>query len=147
MAATIHALAGGTLEELDRAECLRLLATAPVGRIVFTHRALPAVQPVNFLLEPDGIVMRIRRGSALASVAGNTVVAFQADAIDTVHQTGWTVTVVGRAEEIADEADRARIAGLLRPWAGGERDHLVRVSVGQVTGRRLSPAGCSAAER
>ena len=36
-----------TLHTLDRAECLRLLQTVPVVRIVFTESALPAVQPVS----------------------------------------------------------------------------------------------------
>lgn len=35
----------------DRAECLSLLRTVPVGRIVFTECALPAIQPVNFTLD------------------------------------------------------------------------------------------------
>ena len=35
------------MEILDSAESRRLLASVPIGRIVFTDRALPAVQPVN----------------------------------------------------------------------------------------------------
>lgn len=35
------------LEELSRAHCLRLLATVPIGRLSYTRRALPAVEPVN----------------------------------------------------------------------------------------------------
>ena len=38
------------LEELSRAECLRLLATATIGRISYTRQALPAMEPVNFAL-------------------------------------------------------------------------------------------------
>lgn len=40
--------------EPDRQECLRLLPTVPVGRIVYTWQALPAVLPVNFCLDGDG---------------------------------------------------------------------------------------------
>lgn len=43
--------------ELGRQECLRLLAKAPVGRIVHTWHALPAVLPVNFALDGDGAVL------------------------------------------------------------------------------------------
>ena len=32
------------LEELDREQCLALLRQVPVGRLIFTERALPAVQ-------------------------------------------------------------------------------------------------------
>ena len=42
------------LEILDREDCLGLLASVPLGRVVFTDRALPAIQPVNFVL--DGLV-------------------------------------------------------------------------------------------
>jgi hypothetical protein len=38
------------LERLDRDECLRLLASVPVGRLIFTVNALPMVRPVNFAL-------------------------------------------------------------------------------------------------
>ncbi|MFF3336542.1 universal stress protein [Streptomyces sp. NPDC002888] len=43
--------------ELDRQECLRLLANAPLGRIVHTRQALPAVLPVDFRLDDDGAVL------------------------------------------------------------------------------------------
>ncbi|MCA1836649.1 MAG: pyridoxamine 5'-phosphate oxidase family protein, partial [Actinobacteria bacterium] len=39
------------LDSAGRAECLRLLRTGSVGRIVFTEQALPAIQPVNFTIE------------------------------------------------------------------------------------------------
>ena len=43
------------LEVLDRAECLRLLGTASLGRIGLTSGALPTVLPVNFRLIDDEI--------------------------------------------------------------------------------------------
>lgn len=51
--------------ELERQECLRLLAKAPVGRIVHTRHALPAVLPVNFCVDADGAV--VLRTSAASS--------------------------------------------------------------------------------
>ncbi|RSM85132.1 hypothetical protein DMH04_17640 [Kibdelosporangium aridum] len=38
---------GAGLEVLNEAECLHLLASASVGRIVFSDRALPAVLPMD----------------------------------------------------------------------------------------------------
>ncbi len=58
----------GTVEA-SREECLALLATAPFRRLVLTEGALPAVLPVNFLLDPAGIVIRTAEGSS-ASLAG-----------------------------------------------------------------------------
>lgn len=44
------------LEELDRVECLRLLATQSVGRIAVARpRAAPLVVPVNYVLSGDTV--------------------------------------------------------------------------------------------
>jgi hypothetical protein len=126
------------LDTIDRAGCIELLGTVPVGRIAFTHQALPAIAPVNYLLDRDRILVRIRPGSALATVARPSVVAFQVDGLDQRSESGWTVTVVGSSQEVRSRDERERIALLpLRPWASGGRDHIVRIDLDRVTGRRL----------
>jgi hypothetical protein len=35
------------LTEIDRADCLRLSASARVGRVIYTEAAMPATHPVN----------------------------------------------------------------------------------------------------
>lgn len=47
------------LEVLNRRQCLDLLPRVRVGRLVFTEDALPAVQPVNFRLWRDDVVIRV----------------------------------------------------------------------------------------
>jgi hypothetical protein len=47
------------LTELTRGQSLCLLASVRLGRIVFTHRALPAIRPVNHILDGEDIVIRI----------------------------------------------------------------------------------------
>jgi nitroimidazol reductase NimA-like FMN-containing flavoprotein (pyridoxamine 5'-phosphate oxidase superfamily) len=124
--------------ELTRAQCLALLPTVPFGRLVFTEGALPAVVPVNFVLDAAGIVLRTAAGSAVSRVADGTVVALQADTVDPVHRTGWSVTVVGQARTVRDPVELARLAGLpLQPWVAGERNTWIVVDVGIVTGRRI----------
>ena len=132
--------------ELTRAECLSLLATVPFGRLVFTEGALPAVIPVDFVLDPAGIVLRTAAGSAVAKVADGAVVALQADDVDATRRTGWSVTVVGQARRAHDDVEVARLAALpLRPWVAGERNTLVVVEIGIVTGRRIGgPAAVAA---
>ena len=44
-------------ETLSDGECLRLMASVPVGRIVYTVRAMPAVEPVNFAFDNRQIVI------------------------------------------------------------------------------------------
>ena len=60
---------GAALTQLSRDECLTLLASVPVGRIIYTRRALPAVELVNFAFDHDDIVIRTDRGGKLAAAA------------------------------------------------------------------------------
>ncbi|MFB4294632.1 pyridoxamine 5'-phosphate oxidase family protein [Nonomuraea sp. ATR24] len=127
------------LQVLSHAECLRLLASTPIGRIVFTDRALPAVQPVTFLLHGESIVIRTGSGSKLAAATRNAVVAFEADEFDAEARTGWSVTVVGHARAVTDPGEIAQLAALpLTPWAPGNRDHYIVVEAEQLSGRRIS---------
>jgi nitroimidazol reductase NimA-like FMN-containing flavoprotein (pyridoxamine 5'-phosphate oxidase superfamily) len=127
-----------SLAVLNRAECLALLATVPVGQVVFSHRALPEILPMNFRLDGDGIVIRVASGSTLARTADGTVLAFHADRIEVAAHAGWSVTVVGRASEIVEETEQARVAALpLESWLGDGRDHFLRIAAERVTGRRL----------
>ena len=129
------------LEELPRAECLRLLGTVAVGRISYTRQALPAVEPVNFALDDGGIVIRTDPGGKLAAALRRAVVAFEADDLDPGSRSGWSVTVVGRSQEVTDPGDIARLRKLgLESWAPGAREHFIRIEPGIVTGRRLRPA-------
>src|SRR5690242_12797074 len=77
------------LEELSPQECMRLLRSIAVGRIVFTARALPAVRPVCHLVDGDDIVIRADDGAPIVSAlksASGSVVAYEADAIDPAGQ-------------------------------------------------------------
>ncbi|MFI9591801.1 pyridoxamine 5'-phosphate oxidase family protein [Nonomuraea sp. NPDC052265] len=127
------------LQVLSREECLRLLSSTPIGRIVFTDRALPAVQPVNFCLDGESVVIRTSIGSKLAAATRHAVVAFEADEFDPAMRTGWSVTAVGHARAVTDPAETARLAALpLFPWAPGSRDHYIVVDAEQVSGRRIA---------
>lgn len=133
------------LEVLDRAECLRLLQTVRVGRLVFTEDGLPAVQPVNFRIHGEHVVIRIAGGAKLRAATGNSVMAFEADELDPDLRTGWSVTVVGQPSLITDIDELVAVAGTwLQPWVDGKRDRFVRIRPEKVTGRRLHapvPAG------
>ena len=131
-------LVGMHLEVLSREESLALLGSVPVGRIVFTVRALPAVQPMNFVIDNGAIVIRTSPGTKLAATLRDGVVGFEADEIDPASSTGWSVTVVGRIEEITDRFDIERLDASLTPWAPGERQHFLKITPEVVTGRRLT---------
>jgi len=129
---------GPVLDELPRAECLRLLASVQIGRISYTRQALPALEPVNFAVHDHAIVIRTDAGGKLAVATSRAVVAFQADDLDAALGSGWSVTVIGRCEEVTDTGDLARLDALgLASWAPAGRDHFIRIPPAIVTGRRL----------
>ena len=102
---------GQALEELNRRQCLDRLQTVRVGRLVFTEDALPAVQPVNFRLWRDDVVIRVAGGAKLAAAVHNLVVAFEADELDPDLRTGWSVTVVGHAQRVTDVNELVQLSG------------------------------------
>jgi nitroimidazol reductase NimA-like FMN-containing flavoprotein (pyridoxamine 5'-phosphate oxidase superfamily) len=134
--------AGPVLEELSKAESLRLMATVPIGRIVYTRGALPAVEPVNFAVDQGNIVIRAAASGKLAAAVLCAVVAFEADDLDPATRSGWSVTVVGRSEQVTGRGEVARLGKLgLQSWVPGVRDHFIRITPGLVTGRRLRNPG------
>ena len=124
--------------ELSREEALKLLASVPLGRVGFTHRALPMIRPVNHLMDGDHIVIRTHAGSALLSNTPTAeVVVYEADRLDLETRTGWSVMVTGRANRVTSPLEVARYQKMLLPWVDMDMDHVVRISTEVVTGYRL----------
>ncbi|CAN3984184.1 pyridoxamine 5'-phosphate oxidase family protein [Kitasatospora purpeofusca] len=130
-------------EELGAEACLRLLSTVPVGRVVYTEHALPAVLPVSFEVVPDGrLLLAVRRDSATARGLDGTVVAFQADLLDPLTRSGWSVLVHGRADILRDpEQILGALGSGLRPWTEESDPMFVAVVPELISGRRLSASG------
>ena len=126
---------------LDRAECLRLLGAATIGRVGLTSGALPTVLPVNFCLDGERILIRTTPGSKLDAAARNAVVAFEADDMDPIEHSGWSVMVTGVAREVAlgslDPHQRTVLARWA-PSANGET-RVIAISTEVISGRRIVP--------
>ncbi len=128
----------GGLEILAREECLALLKSTPLGRIVFTDQALPAVQPVNYALDGEDVIIRTSPGSKLAAALRQTVVAFEIDDYDVAERTGWSVVLIGRAGRVSDPAELAALRSLdLWSWVPGEPEEFIRISPRLLSGRRI----------
>jgi hypothetical protein len=128
------------LQELSQTESLRLLGSVPVGRVVFTYHALPAIRPVNHLVIGDKIIIIASLGTAIsthASSDGGTVVAYEADLIDPDTHLGWSVVVIGKAGRVVDEAEIAYYRKALRPWVVGGMDDVIAIRADLVTGYQL----------
>ena len=129
---------GSALQRLSRDECLTLMASVPVGRIIYTRRALPAVDLVSFTLDEGDIVIRTDRGGKLAAATRGAVVAFEADQLDPAGQAGWSVTAIGPSREVTDPGELARLETTgLRSRAPGTPDHFIRISPVMLNGQHL----------
>ncbi|MFI6436322.1 pyridoxamine 5'-phosphate oxidase family protein [Streptomyces sp. NPDC050759] len=125
---------------LDRQDCLRLLAKVPVGRVVYTRQALPAVLPVNFSLDEDAsVLLYTSAGSELACAIDGVVVAFEADEFTAATRSGWSVVVTGRAAVVTDPADHERLARTEpRSWMPVHDGVFLRIESELVTGREIT---------
>lgn len=129
---------GQELGVLNRRQCLDRLQQVRVGRLVFTEDALPAIQPVNFRVWRDDVVIRVAGGPKLQAATANQVVAFEADRLDPDLRNGWSVTVIGQAESLTQIDDLVDVAGVfIEPWVQGRRDHFIRIRTDRITGREF----------
>ncbi|HEY8473757.1 MAG TPA: pyridoxamine 5'-phosphate oxidase family protein [Natronosporangium sp.] len=129
------------MRELSREESLRLLGSVAFGRVVFTDRALPAIRPVNHLVDGDRVIIRSHTGAALLAAAERgVVVAYEADMIDPEQRVGWTVVVTGVARPVRDPARIADYQHRLQPWVDRPMDQVIAISADLVTGFALEPA-------
>ena len=127
------------LKEITKSECLELLASHHVGRVAYCDESGPVVLPVNYALDQDTVLIQISPHSALAKGLQSAPASFEIDDFDEFVQSGWSVLVRGDAAyvEYADlPEDRPRPVA----WAEGLRTFHVRITPGEITGRRLLPA-------
>jgi nitroimidazol reductase NimA-like FMN-containing flavoprotein (pyridoxamine 5'-phosphate oxidase superfamily) len=136
-----------TIETLDEAECLRLIAPGGIGRIAYASRWGQAVLPVNYRLHEGAIVFRTALHSALDEDLQTGIgdaeykVAFEIDELDMAGRQGWSVLIQGPAHRVESEDERASAtkAGVSN-WAPGNRELFVRIVPSRITGRRIKPA-------
>jgi len=132
------ALVDSGLELLTEAQCLELLGSAGLGRIGVSMAALPAIFPVNYCVHQGSIFFRTAEGTKLHAAAHRAVIAFEVDDADPVEHSGWSVLVIGRSEPVAEVAGGEGSGPLpVRAWAPGQRDHLVRINIDMISGRRI----------
>ena len=118
------------LDVLDRDECLALLATAGIGRLVYTSRAMPAVQPVRFVVRAGAVLCRVPSAGALFAGISDAVVAFAVDSFGPGAADGWFVTVVGKASAVRDPTPPPW-------WVPTRHAQAIRIPIESVSGRRI----------
>lgn len=137
------------LVDLSREECLRLLGTAAVGRVVvLTAAQTPVIRPVNFVFDErsQSVVFRCSGGTKLISLLGAARAWFEVDEIDPARRTGWSVIIAGVTEPVTQRHEVARLERLsLHSWVSGSDAHWIRVRARVVSGRRIEAPTSSAA--
>jgi nitroimidazol reductase NimA-like FMN-containing flavoprotein (pyridoxamine 5'-phosphate oxidase superfamily) len=124
--------------ELTEGECWQLLGSVSLGRVVFTQHAMPAIRPVNHVVDNQKIIVRSHLGAAIASRAdAGAVVCYEADDLDPVRHTGWSVIATGLARLVEEPDAVARYEQLLEPWVAEQMDHVISIEPRFVTGLRL----------
>ncbi|MER6811240.1 pyridoxamine 5'-phosphate oxidase family protein [Actinomadura nitritigenes] len=129
------------LEELDREECLRLIAPGGIGRIAFEDGEGPAVVPVNYAVDGESVLFRtslqgrLSRSLMTAVPGGKVRAAFEVDAFQDSTHEGWSVLVRGGARPLDDEEKERAVR--VDPWPGGEREAWFSLAGMEISGRRL----------
>ena len=128
------------VEELSAEECLELLRSRNVGRIVFVDEDGPGAVPVNYGIAGEEIVMRVEQDSSLRRLIESPI-GFEVDHTDPEQSEGWCVLARGSGREVPlpEVADLLALMheNLPRPWAEGIHNHWLAISIASVTGRRL----------
>ena len=123
--------------ELNRQECLALLASTAFGQLAFTRNALPAVTPACYIVYPDQILIHAVLGQDGTPWKDGGIVALYASVFDDRQRYGWSVTVIGVGHQAIElhGADAAPSA----PWIAPSNGDLIASATGLTFGERLGP--------
>ena len=125
------------IDPLSEHECFDRLGLTPFGRVALSSGALPVIFPIHFALLGRNPVFRTDPGTKLMAASNGQVLCLEADEIDPVLHTGWSVLVTGRADVLSDPDDLDAATSLpLRPWTG-RGDAYVRIQAALVSGREI----------
>jgi nitroimidazol reductase NimA-like FMN-containing flavoprotein (pyridoxamine 5'-phosphate oxidase superfamily) len=126
---------GTWLVDIPPSECDELLASSTLGRLAVVVDGRPEIFPVNHVYDEFPSNAHTKLHAAL----NWPYVAFEIDGMEADRPTGWSVLVVGRAEEVKDEHAIGRwCARRDIVWRCGQQTHWLRIVPEKVTGRRIS---------
>ncbi len=116
---------------LDRRACLERLALHRVASLAITERALPVVLPALYTLKGEDILVGASRTGILGRCLPDSVVSLCVHDVADDLLSGWTVTVTGWAEPVAEAVE-------FRRWATDDLTQIVvRISTDYVSGRQI----------
>jgi nitroimidazol reductase NimA-like FMN-containing flavoprotein (pyridoxamine 5'-phosphate oxidase superfamily) len=128
------------LEDLPALECADLLESSWLGRLGVTVDGHPEIFPVNHVFDrrTGTVLFPTNARTKLHCALDEPLVAFEVDGVYPNELVGWSVLVVGAAEEETDPEMIAWAQAMRRAaWAVSEHTHWVRIQPVKVTGRRI----------
>lgn len=82
---------------ISEQECWNLLATASVGRLAVSVRALPMILSVQYYLDNHDITACLGHHELPERSLNDAIIAFAADSVDPRTRVGWSVEIQGRS--------------------------------------------------
>lgn len=128
------------LVHLGSQECEDLLAEALLGRLAVVVDGRPEIFPVGYVFDRRSgcVAFPTAPRTKLHAAMSWPWVAFEVDGSGPDEGAGWSVLVVGRAEQVTDPEELRRLERLRRtPWASGEGVRWVRIVPSKTSGRRV----------
>lgn len=123
---------------LDANTCRQLLGTGSVGRVALNAQPSPVVLPVNYVFRHDAIMFRTISGTKLTAAEEGRAASFEVDGVDHDRRSGWSILAMGTLDVVpADEPEVTALGEDVQPLVGGDRPHVVRLQVAEMTGRRI----------
>jgi transcriptional regulator with XRE-family HTH domain len=123
------------LVEIGADRSWQLIGDSGVGRIVFDSEDGPVALPVNYVVSNHDILLRTNEDTVIAKIKADERVGFEVDHIDDAMSDGWSVVIQATCEHLG----RARTTGVqVDPWAGGQRDHWIRLRSHSIVGRAIT---------
>lgn len=123
---------------LARDRCEELLASADVGRLGVVSDGRPLVFPVCHVYVDGAVAFPTNTGTKLHAALSWPYVSFEVDGIADDGFTGWSVMVMGHAEEVTDPAAMERFkAARDIPWRTDGRLRWMKVIPDEISGRQI----------
>jgi nitroimidazol reductase NimA-like FMN-containing flavoprotein (pyridoxamine 5'-phosphate oxidase superfamily) len=125
-----------SVDTLAPQELLDRLASARVGRLAFSHHALPALLAMNYIVDGRELVLQTAAGPAVGAAQGRgSIVAFEVDEIDPKSNSGWSVVVTGHLREVTERSRIERYARCPAFPRDARLRHFLVITPGLVSGR------------
>jgi Pyridoxamine 5'-phosphate oxidase len=117
-------------ERIPSQRCWELLATASVGRLALSVRALPVILPVQYYVTGHRLTVCLGHQAIPERSLNDAIIAFTADAIDPVTRSGWSVQIQGRSSI-------SRHGGFNPPCGHLAAAQVVELEPGTISGYRV----------